>query len=303
METKDVIAFGELLWDCLPSGTVLGGAPANFALRLHNLGVSVALVSRIGKDELGGQARDRLLGLGLDDTYVQTDDTVPTGTVDVKISPEGNASYTILEGVAYDYITLTPELTELASKAKLICYGSLVQREPVSRATLVSLLEVSPHAVKLVDINLRKNCYSPETIDTSLRFADILKLNESEVAEVSSLLRGLELGVEEFCEYLFMYYGLKHILVTRAEKGVFACSKSGEKVDLNGFVVDVKDTIGSGDAFTAGFVSQFLLKKSLAECCECGNKLGALVATKVGGMATLSATEIEACCVNQQNAA
>ena len=293
MKDKTVIAFGELLWDCLPSGAVLGGAPANFALRMHNLGVSVGLVSKVGKDELGVKARARLAELGVDDSLVQTDDLMPTGTVQVEISKDGNASYTILPNVAYDYILSTPELEETIKKAKLICYGSLVQRAAVSRASLLELLESAPNTTKLVDINLRRDCYSAETIDSSLRYADILKLNDSEVPQVSKILRGVELDPSDFCELIFQYYPIKHVLITRAEKGVFAMSKDGTIVDIAGHQVKVVDTIGSGDAFTAGFVSRFLAGKTLTECCEFGNRLGALVATKQGGMAAITADEIQ----------
>jgi fructokinase len=287
MKEKFVLAFGEILWDLLPTGPVLGGAVANFALRVHNLGLPVKLVSSLGDDDFGLQARILLKEFGLDDSWIQKNNDSPTGTVEVKLSNDGNASYNIIQDVAYDHIQLTPELEELAMQASVICYGSLIQRHYRSRETLLKLLRLAPNATKIVDINLRKDCYTPETLDSSLLYANILKLNESEVPVVSKALRGIELDSHDFCDLIFTYYGISKILITRAENGVYARSKDGEVLDVPGYKVEVVDTIGAGDAFTAGFISQFVAGKPFEDCCKFGNKLGALVATTRGGMALL----------------
>ena len=162
-----IVAFGELLWDLLPSGAQLGGAPANFALRAQGVGCKVSLVTRIGNDAYGKEALATLKTLGLDTSCVQIDERLPTGTVDVQLSEQGNASYHIVKNVAYDHIALVPELEELSSTVDLICFGTLSQRALVSRSTLYSFIEMCPRAIKLVDINLRKECYSPETVRRS----------------------------------------------------------------------------------------------------------------------------------------
>jgi fructokinase len=279
-----IIAFGELLWDLLPSGAVLGGAPANFALRAQSVGCDVSLISRLGIDTYGEQALALLKELGLVTSFLQCDDHRPTGTVNVTLTSEGNASYLIVEEVAYDGIEFTKELVALAPSTDLICFGTLVQRSAISRSTLYSLLELCSGAVKLVDINLRKACYTAETIQKSLELATILKLNAEEVPLVCTTLGLHDMSIEKFCGYVIETFSLTHVLVTRGSEGVYALAATGEIVDLPGHKVSVVDTIGSGDAFTAGFVGGLLTGVPFAKSCDLGNRLGAAVATKKGGM-------------------
>jgi fructokinase len=293
MSKLTVLAFGEVLWDMLPTGKILGGAPANFAFRLAQEGFDVKLISRVGKDELGTELVSELAQRKIDLSLLQYDSLVPTGTVPVTINEEGNPSFTITENVAYDFIQLTEALSEAAKTSSMICFGTLVQRSPATRETLYSILGFFADRPRLLDINLRKGCYSDETILQSLRKCSIVKLNGQEVEVVAKLL-----GIDGSDLKLFAKNLLSHIdnidlcLITLGEQGVFAAARDGKTVSVPGYKVSVADTIGAGDSFTAGFVAKFLAKKSLEECCEYGNRLGALAATKQGGMGNITRDEI-----------
>lgn len=291
---KNVLAFGEVLWDLLSTGAVLGGAPANFATRVQYLGVPVTFVSRVGKDDLGDQARAKLQSIGLDLSHVGQDDAYPTGTVEVTVDESGSASYNILTGVAYDYVASTPSLLEAASKSTLVYFGTLAQRNPASRKALQDILAAAPNATKLLDVNLRRECFTRDTVEASMQAADILKLNEVEVLDIAALL---DLGVNEmeaFCDAIIERYDMELVLVTRGAQGAFAKSRTGEKHQVPGYSVKVVDTIGSGDAFTAGFVWSYIQGKPLRESCETGTRLGAMVATQRGGMVPISVDELKA---------
>ncbi|MCE5272178.1 PfkB family carbohydrate kinase, partial [bacterium] len=190
-----VLSYGEVLWDRLPGGAVLGGAPLNLALRLAGLGVNARMVSRVGLDSEGRRALEQVRALGLDTSLIQRDSTQVTGAVEVALSAEGNPEFTILPDRAYDRIQFTPELEHAAATARCVCFGTLVQRTEISRETLHRLLDSAVGALKFLDLNLRQGCYSPQTVTASMRRADILKLNAQEVFEVMSLLgwSGLDL--------------------------------------------------------------------------------------------------------------
>jgi fructokinase len=291
---KTVVAFGETLWDLLPSGPVLGGAPCNFACRVNSLGDRGVIVTRLGRDDLGRKAFERMIELGMETGYVQWDDRHPTGTVPVKVGPDGAPDFTILPDVAYDYIEETESLQALVERADGVCFGTLVQRAPVSRWTLDRILDAAGGAVKLLDINLRKDCHTRETIEGSLGRADILKLNDSEARYLAGLF-GLPAGsLPEIAEALLGEGSLSLCLVTLGGKGALAVSSKGERVYVPGYEVEVVDTCGSGDAFTAGFFHAFLSGQSLAEACRQGNILGAMVAAQAGATAPISSAEIEA---------
>jgi fructokinase len=290
---KTVVAFGETLWDLLPSGPVLGGAPCNFACRMNALGDRGVIVTRLGRDDLGQKAYERLIDLGLETGYVQWDERHPTGTVPVKVGPDGQPDFTIVPDVAYDYIEETEPLQSLVSRAEGVCFGTLVQRSSVSRWTLDRLLEGAGRAVKLLDINLRKDCHTRETIEASLGRADLLKLNDSEARYLAELF-GLPSGsLPEIAKALLAEGSISHCLITLGGKGALAVSSQGERVYVPGYEVKVVDTCGSGDAFTAAFFHAYLAGLPLAECCRQGNVLGAMVAAQAGATAPISRAEIE----------
>lgn len=294
---SSVLAFGELLFDRTPGGDHLGGAPANVAFHLAARGVPVSLVSRVGYDPLGALALETLAKSGVDLSLVQLGNE-PTGTVDVTLT-DGNAQYEIHPGVAYDNIEVTASLLAAASKASLICFGTLVQRTPFSRATLETVLDHASNAIKLLDINLRRNCYSPEIVEHSLQRANIVKLNDSEVIELSQMLGLRSPQIERAASEIVERFQIDSCLITLAERGMLLVSPGRDPIHVPGYRVNVVDTIGAGDAFTAAFISRFLQGESLVRSVEYGNRLGALVASRAGAMPTVSDAEI-ACFAGEQ---
>lgn len=290
---KTVVAFGEVLWDILPSCTVLGGAPFNFTYRINSLGDAGRMVSRLGRDDLGRQAFDKVVALGLDTSLLQWDDEAPTGTVQVSFDDANNPDYVIIPNVAYDRIDFTEALAQSAAKADCLCFGTLAQRAPQSRATLERILDETS-ALKLLDINLRKKCYSQDSVKFSLGHADVLKLNEDEAHALGDMLGVPHDTLPHFCADVVRRWDLRYCLVTLGEKGAFGVSANGENTYAPGYKVALADSLGSGDAFSAGFVWQVLRGAPLAEAVGFGNVLGAIVATQTGATAPIATAELEA---------
>jgi fructokinase len=290
---KTILAFGEVLWDILPSCTVLGGAPFNFVYRVNSLGDKGLMISRLGRDKLGRKAHEQIIQSGLDTHFIQWDDELPTGTVEVGFDEQNNPDYFIVPEVAYDRIETTQELLDAASTADCLCFGTLIQRAAQSRKTIEQLLEEAATGLKLLDINLRKECYSLETITSSLEKADVLKLNEAEAREIGRMLNISHHSLPEFCTQIMDKWSIKQCLVTLAEKGVFAASDDGRQVYVPGYKVKLADSLGSGDAFTAGFVHETLGGENLAAACEFGNVIGAIVATQTGATVAVRQADID----------
>ncbi|HLF95134.1 MAG TPA: carbohydrate kinase [Planctomycetota bacterium] len=286
---KTIVAFGETLWDLLPAGPALGGAPCNFAYRAASLGDRAVIVTRLGRDDLGKKAFDQLAALGMETGSVQWDDRHPTGTVPVTIDAKGVPDFRIVKEVAYDFI----QPVEIAADA--VCFGSLVQRSPTSRRSLHRLLDASGDAIKFLDINLRKECYSREVLRDSLDRADIVKLNDAEAFQLRGMfgLRGKT--VAAVAREVRRRWSLDACVVTRGERGALAVT-SGEEVEVSGWKVEVVDTIGSGDAFSAAFLHDWLRGRSLEDCVFFGNALGALVARTKGATTPISTDEIRRFC-------
>ena len=289
---KNIIAFGELLWDIFPSGEALGGAPANFAYRINSLGHDGWLVTRLGKDNRGQRAADLVRANGMSLNYVQWDEKHPTGTVPVQLDAAGSPAFTILPNVAYDHIEVTEPLLALAAMADCICFGTLIQRAETSRRTLYALLDAAPQALKVLDLNLRKDCYTPETIAASLERANILKLNESE-AEILAHLFNLPDTFASFAPAAVKHWNLNTCIVTLGEKGVVAANNKDEFIQRPGHKIKVIDTVGAGDAFTAGFIHCHLENHPLAYACDFANALGALVAQTRGGTTPIQLADIK----------
>jgi fructokinase len=288
-----VVAFGELLWDIFPNGEALGGAPSNFCYRLNSLGHDAWLVTRLGNDDRGKRAAELVRANGMSLNYVQWDDKRPTGTVPVELDSAGIANFTILPNVAYDYIETTSDLLSLAAMADCICFGTLIQRGETSRRTLHALLDASPQALKVLDLNLRKDCYTQDTIAASLERADILKLNETE-AEIIARMFDLPDTYASFAPAAVKGWNLTTCIVTLGAKGVVAANNQGEFVQRLGHKIKVVDTIGAGDAFTAGFLHCHFEDQPLEACCDFANALGALVSQTRGGTAPIKTADIHA---------
>lgn len=291
---KTVISFGEILWDMLPSGSVLGGAPFNFAYRMHSIGHTSFMVSRLGNDDLGSKAWDTLQLLGMDTRFIQRDGDHPTGTVDIVFDERNQPDYTINPHVAYDFIEPNDDLLNAASHADCICFGTLAQRNTVSQHTLVDLLDRANQSIKLLDINLRKDCFNQTNIVMSLQAADILKLNEEESRELPSIINIQSSFLVDLAKKVIENYTLQLCLITLGERGVLAITQSGEVVYEPGFVVTLIDPCGSGDAFTAAFMDQWFHNQPLAKCCRYGNALGAMAAAQAGATVPILTNEIAA---------
>ena len=294
MEKKfKIAAFGEVLWDLLPDASVLGGAPFNFTYRINSLGNEGVIISSVGNDNLGKEALKTISALHISDRYIQLNPQCPTGTVNVFFDEFKNPDYEIIKNVAYDFVTFNDDLEELISQVDCICFGTLVQRNELSRQTLQKLMHRFNGKFRFYDLNLRKECYSFENIVLSLYNTDILKLNKQEAAQLNQFLQLNKNGLVEICTELIHLFQLQYCVVTLEECGSLAVSTKDEVVYTPGFEVELTDPLGAGDAFSAGFVDALLHGESLREASEIGNRLGALVATQKGATQKISKDELD----------
>lgn len=279
---KTVVGLGEALFDCLPTGRKLGGAPANFAYHVSQFGLTGYAVSAIGNDELGKEITDTFDKVGLH--YILPVVNEPTGTVQVTLDDKGIPQYEICLGVAWDNIPFTDEMKALAQKADAACFGSLAQRSEVSRATINAFLDAMPKdALKVFDINLRQHWYSREVIETSLQKSNILKINDEEIIVVKSLLELQGTTYGELCLELIHHYDLQMVILTCGTEGSYVFSEQEESF-LPTPKVQVADTVGAGDSFTGAFVALLLQGKSIREAHEMAVKVSAFVCTQAGAM-------------------
>jgi fructokinase len=246
----NVIGIGEILWDLLPSGKQMGGAPANFAFHAHALGARSGVISRVGQDALGAEILQRLQTLGLPITQIQIDPSAPTGTVSVELSADGQPLFTIHENVAWDRLALEKTALAAVAEADAVAFGTLAQRREPARGTIQALLAaVRPGALRILDLNLRQNFFSRGIIATSLRLANIVKFNDSELPVLAALL-GLRGNVREQIEQLARQHSQRLVCLTRGAQGSLLYA-GGQWADDPSQPVAVKDTVGAGDAFTA----------------------------------------------------
>lgn len=288
-----VITIGELLWDILPDKTILGGAPSNLAFRLNELGEECYLVSRLGRDELGDNAMSAIKQMGLSTSFIQQDTQLPTGTVEVSFDNFKNPDYVINPNVAYDKIEMSDDLLELAKKAQCIAFGTLAQRSVESRKTITELLNKSPCAFKFLDVNLRKNCYTKDSIEHSLKYADVLKINHHEAFELNQIFGLNILEIPQIAQKLSTQFNISTVLLTLEENGVFLYDRTEGEHYVPGYKIKLEDPLGVGDAFSAAFIFNKLQKKPLIECCIEGNKLGAIVATQKGATQKITQDELD----------
>ncbi len=281
---KRVVGLGEVLWDILPERTCLGGAPANFAYITTLMGDQGIVASRVGEDSRGIDALQRLQELGLDIDHVQTDREHATGTVQVELDGKGLPRYRISYPVAWDFLQWTLDWQHLAEKADAICFGSLAQRSEESRKTIRRFLSaVSPGAVKVFDVNLRQSYYSYDVLSESMRLANIVKLNDEELPTIMKLGKLPHRDDLSSARRLLDAFDLEMICITRGGRGSLLV-RGRESSEHPGFRVKVADTVGSGDAFTAGLVHEYLHGTSLDLMNEVANLVGAWVASEVGAM-------------------
>jgi fructokinase len=294
-----ILGIGELLWDVLPEGPRLGGAPANFTVMAGRLGNHSAILSRIGRDDLGRRAVDRLDPLPADTSHLQVDSAHETGRVTVAFE-DGQPHYIIHEPAAWDFLELTDEWVRLAERADAICFGSLAQRCRESRQTIQTLAaQTTSSCIRVFDVNLRAPFYSSEVIQESLELATVMKMNDAEVPLVLGLL-GLpadegpaEDRLRKDAERLLGEFPtLQLIAVTRGGHGSLLVTRE-EWHEHPGIPIEVADTIGAGDAFTAAMTHYLLRGAELAVLNEAGNRWGGWVASQSGAMPAL-ADEVQA---------
>lgn len=279
MHNKSVVCFGEVLWDLLPAGAVAGGAPMNVACQLNNLGISSSMISAVGQDALGGQLLDFLRQKGFDTSLISTDPELPTGTVNVNLDDKGIPSYEIVQPVAWDNIELSDAASQAVSKADAFVFGSLAARSEKTLATLTELLSVA--AFPVFDVNLRAPFYEEKTVSKLLQKARLLKLNDEEI-DILCGWWGFNGGQSAKIEFLKKEFQLDAVVLTRGANGA-ALLDNSSFYEHSGYRVEVADTVGSGDAFLASFLSQWLGGASPLECLSFACATGTLVASLPGG--------------------
>lgn len=277
-----VVGIGEIVWDVFPDGPRLGGAPANFVYYSQLLNQKSFLVSRIGDDELGKETLSQLSSHKMIIDYIQIDKTHPTGTVKVRLDPNGVPVFSIQENVAWDYLEKSPALQELARQASAVYFGSLALRSLQSRETINWFLaQTRPDCLRVLDINLRPPFYSKELLDSLLRLTDILKLNDGELSTIGRIFFPSLSSEEAISRELIKNYKIKLVALTKGQNGSRLITADKESCHP-GFSVEVVDTVGAGDSFASVLVAGLLLGKELDEInCE-ANRLASQVCSQQG---------------------
>ena len=287
MGKPKIVGIGELLWDVLPAGRRLGGAPVNFAFYAQEQGAEACIVSAVGQDASGDELLGGIAALGLGVRAVQRN-AHPTSTVEVTLDAAGVPAYRICEQVAWDYIERTAEADAAVAGAAVVCWGSLAQRNAVSRRTILALVDAAPvGCLRLFDINLRLNYYDERIVRDSLERADILKLNEDELPVVARFF-GLEGAAELVVAQLFERFSLRYVVFTEGGRGSRVTAADGRTSYLATPRVEVADTVGAGDAFTATFAASLMQGLPMEECHRRAVAVAAFVCTRHGAIAPLS---------------
>lgn len=284
---KLIVGIGEALWDVLPEGKKLGGAPANFAYHVSQFGLNSCVVSAIGNDRLGEEIIEQLNAKGVKYNI----DTVPypTGTVQVEIDQAGIPQYNIKENVAWDNIPYTDTLYEIAKDACAVCYGSLAQRSVVSRETINRFIDKMPcddECLKVFDVNLRQGFYNKEILVSSMERCNVLKINDEELVTVSRMFGYPGIDLQDKCWILLGKYNLKMLILTCGINGSYVFTPGNVSFQETP-VVEVADTVGAGDSFTAAFIASIIKGKSVQEAHKIAVKVSAYVCTQNGAMPKL----------------
>jgi fructokinase len=276
-----IVGIGEVLWDLLPAGPQLGGAPANFAYHAHSLGAYACVVTRVGDDEFGGEILRRLGEQGIANGTVQVDEVAPTGTVTVELSDKGIPTYIIHPNVAWDHLAVTASALKAIREADAICFGSLAQRGEISRAAIQRLVAAAPAAaLRVFDVNLRQNYFSGAVIEQSLRLANVLKLNEDELPILAGLFN-LAGSTRQQIKRLAQQFSLHLVALTRGPAGSLLF-KAGQWSDCPSVPIKIVDTVGAGDSFTAALVLGLLQKKELNEVNALADEVARYVCSRTG---------------------
>lgn len=285
---KIIVGLGEILWDVFPNKKILGGAPANFAYHISQFGYDGYAVSAVGDDSLGGEIISALNDKKLN--YLIEKTAYPTGIVNITVDSRGVPEYEICEGVAWDNMPFTSKMKELANRTSVTSFGSLAQRNSISRESIRKFLAAMPaDSLKIFDINLRQHFYDKSLIHESLELANILKINDEETIVVSKLF-GLEDKTEkDVCRWLLNTYKLNILILTKGTEGSYAFTPTETSFQPT-LKVDVADTVGAGDSFTAAFVASYLNGDSINDAHQLAVEVSAYVCTQYGAMPKLPDT-------------
>ena len=287
MNANKLVGIGEALWDVLPEGKKIGGAPANFAYHVSQFGLESCVVSAIGDDKLGDEIIENFDAKGLNKIIEKV--PYPTGTVQVEIDQAGVPQYEIKENVAWDNIPYTEELDALAKETRAVCFGSLAQRSVVSRTTINKFLDAMPKnddSLVVFDINLRQSFYNAEILENSMRRCNILKINDEELVTISRLFGWPGIDLEDKCWLLLGKFDLKMLILTCGVNGSYVFTP-GNYSFRETPIVEVADTVGAGDSFTAAFISSIIKGKPIPEAHKTAVEVSAFVCTQNGAMPVL----------------
>ena len=282
-----IVGMGEVLWDMLPEGKKIGGAPANFAYHVSQYGFDGYVVSAVGDDKLGNEILESFNNRRLN--YLIQRVPYPTGTVQIELDEAGIPCYEIKENVAWDNIPFTVDLEKLAKKTRAVCFGSLAQRNTVSRETINRFLDVMSDAAgqyRVFDVNLRQGFYDKEILCNSMKRCNILKINDEELIAVSRMFEYPGINLEDKCRALLSEYGLEILILTCGVNGSYVFTWENVSF-VNTPKIEVADTVGAGDSFTATFISAILKGKSIREAHELAVEVSAYVCTQNGAMPEL----------------
>ena len=284
-----ICSFGEVLWDMLPSGKLPGGAPMNVAAHLQNLGIHTAMISRVGDDALGEEIKAFMSRNNCSTAYVQTDATHGTGVVQVTLSATNQASYDIVYPISWDFIAPSSALIDLLSNSYALIYGTLACRDVVSRTTLLDLIDCA--RLKVYDVNFRAPHYTRDLVELLLSKANIVKMNDEELDIISAWYGEIDASIEFKMRYLKTKFDITMLVVTEGADGASLLCDTGF-YKSNGYKVQVQDTVGSGDAFLAGFLKNYFDHNSPEYMLNYACALGALVATHKGANPPIDEADI-----------
>jgi fructokinase len=287
--TDHICCFGDVLWDLLPSGKLPGGAPMNVAIHLQNLGIETFIISRIGNDDLGQEIKSFINSKNCSTDLIQIDKTYKTGIVNVTLNAKKEASYDIVQPIAWDFIIPNAANFAAVSAAKAIVFCSLACRNDVSKEALMAFLEAD--IIKVFDVNFRPPHYSQSLVEELMQQADIVKMNEDEIQIIADWQGIQHLDYHEIMKFLSKKFKLKVIVLTRGENGAAALNETGY-FENKGFKVSVADTVGSGDAFLAGFLKNYFDDKPIDYCLNYACAIGAVVAGHHGANPAINETDV-----------
>ena len=289
---KKIVAFGEIVWDILPHGKVLGGTPSNLVFRCNSFGEEGHLLSRVGDDELGNKALKKLADLNISDRNVQIDTEFPTGEVHVTFDATGESRYQVKEDVAFDHIEFTPESLKLVRDADCLFFGLLPQRYGLSKNTIRELIKESPDSIHFFDLKLFEHFFDVQVVVHFLSSAHIVRIKEKEIEFLAKELKIKFTDTENFVKDISDKFNIDLVIVTRGNGGVLAFHKEEGIFQEPAYRIKMKDNIGSGMAFSAGFLHYYLNGKSLQESLRFGNAAGALNTTKTGATSFFNKTDV-----------